>query len=281
MPGINFDRAASFYDATRALPDGVAEDVRDALRRHVGATAHTRFLEVGIGTGRIALPFLRAGDAYHGVDLSASMVQALRAKLDTGGGSRARGAVVLADSMDLPFRAGVFDVVLMIHVLHLVDDHGRALGEARRVLRSGGRLVVSANEFAAADRRGAVDGRLPGARRLVADRWDAILTDLGVERTRANARRWLRDESMTELLEALGASVERVVLARYHERSRTAREAVIAYRDRVFSSDWEIPDELHAEATRRLLSWLEREHPAPDDPSSVEGAFSVLVATFP
>ncbi len=37
MPGVNFDRAAAFYDATRALPDGVAEQVRDAILNRVGA----------------------------------------------------------------------------------------------------------------------------------------------------------------------------------------------------------------------------------------------------
>ena len=81
MPGVNFDRAAAFYDATRALPDGVAEQVRDAVLDRVGARPGTRFLEVGVGTGRIALPFVRAGHAYCGVDLSAAMLGALREKL--------------------------------------------------------------------------------------------------------------------------------------------------------------------------------------------------------
>ena len=84
MPGVNFDRAAAFYDATRALPDGVAEQVRDAVLERVGARPGTRFLEVGVGTGRFALPFVRAGHAYCGVDLSAAMLGALREKLIAG-----------------------------------------------------------------------------------------------------------------------------------------------------------------------------------------------------
>jgi SAM-dependent methyltransferase len=279
MPGVNFDRAASFYDATRGLPDGVPEDVRDAVLRHVGAGPDTRFLEIGIGTGRIALPFLGAGYAYHGIDLSSSMLRTLRDKLDAIRGPCARGGLAVADSMDLPFRAAAFDVVLMIHVIHLVDDHRRALSEARRVLRSGGRLIVSANEFAAGNRRDEAAGRLPPARRLVANRWNAILAELGADRARGGSREWLLDEAMAAALEELGTSVERVVLARYRERPRTAREAVIAHRDRVFSSDWDIPDDVHAEASRRLLRWLEHEHPASDEPSSEEAAFAVLVGT--
>src|SRR5215469_2827867 len=133
MPGVNFDRAASYYDATRALPDGVAEEVRDAVLRHVDATPDTRFLEVGVGTGRIAVPFVRAGYRYFGVDLSRSMLRTLRDKLAADRERREGPRLALADSMDLPFRPATFDVVLMIHVLHLVDDRRRALAEARRI----------------------------------------------------------------------------------------------------------------------------------------------------
>ena len=279
MPGVNFDRAASFYDATRGLPDGVAEQVRDALLRHVGAGPDTGFLEVGIGTGRIALPFLRAGNRYYGVDLSSSMLRALRDKLAADPARGGRPGLALADSMDLPFGSGVFDVVVMIHVLHLVGDRRHAIAEARRVLRSGGRLIVSTNEHSSSQRLAEGAGRSATTRRLVGDRWNAILADLGVDRPRAGSRRWL-DEEMTTILEEFGASVEPVVLARYRARPRTPREAVDAHHDRVFSSDWDLPADVHAEASRRLRRWLERECPAPDESSSEEMAFSVLVATF-
>jgi len=66
MPGVTFDRAASFYDATRALPDGVAEEVADAILRRVAAGPDTRFLGVGIGTGRVALPLIAPAPALAG-----------------------------------------------------------------------------------------------------------------------------------------------------------------------------------------------------------------------
>ncbi len=280
MPGVNFDRAASFYDATRALPDGVADEVRDAILRHVGAGPDTRFLEVGIGTGRFALPFMLAGFAYHGVDLSRSMLEALREKIAGHPERRPRAELALADAMDLPFRASAYDVVLSIHVLHLVDDHRRALREARRVLRPGGRLIVSSNEFAVGNRRDESAGRLPIGRRLVANRWNAILADLGVDGGRGPRGSWLADDAMAASLAEIGASVERVVLARYLERAQTARASVAAHRDRIFSRDWDIPDDVHAEASRRLLRWLETEHLAPDMPLRDEVAFAVLVGTL-
>src|SRR6185295_2107481 len=210
MPGVNFDRAAAFYDATRALPDGVAEQVRDAIVDRVGARPDTRFLEVGAGTGRIALPFVRAGHAYCGVDLSAAMLGALREKL-------------IADPA-LPFRPGVFDVVLLIHVIHLVDDHLETLAEVRRVLRPNGRAIISANEYTAQERRDAQTGRVPTGARLVTSRWNTILGELGMDRGRRSQGQWISDEVLTADLERLGASVERVVLVRYRDRARTARE---------------------------------------------------------
>src|SRR5262245_50611733 len=103
MPGVNFDRAAAFYDATRALPEGVAEQVRVAVLDRVGARAGTRFLEVGIGTGRIALPFMQGGHPYFGVDLSAAMLGALREKLPANPARPARPRLACADAMALPF----------------------------------------------------------------------------------------------------------------------------------------------------------------------------------
>lgn len=71
------------------------------------------------------------------------------------------------------------------------------------------------------------------------------------------------------------------MLARYQERPQTARERAAAHRDRIFSSDWEIPDDVHAEASRRLDRWLETEHPAPDMPASEESEVAVFVGTLP
>ena len=280
MPGVNFDRAASFYDATRALPEGVADQVADAILRCVGAGPNTRFLEVGIGTGRIALPLILAGYAYCGIDLSASMLGTLRRKLTGHPERRTRTGLALADAMSLPLRAGAVDVVLMIHLLHLVDDHVCTLHEARRVLRPGGRIIVSANEFAEGNRRDRAAGREATGWRLVTNRWNAVLADLGVDRPTREQGRWLADAAIVEALAEIGASTERVVLARYRERPQTARERVAAHQARIYSSDWGIPDDIQAEASRRLAAWLETEHPAPDAPSGQEADLSVLVGTL-
>lgn len=55
----------------------------------------------------------------------------------------ARAIVVAGDAARLPFRAGVFEVALSVSALHHWRDPGIVLAEARRVLRPGGRLVVT------------------------------------------------------------------------------------------------------------------------------------------
>ena len=182
--------------------------------------------------------------------------------------------------MALPFRPGVFDVVLLIHVIHLVDDHLETLAEVRRVLRPNGRVIISTNEYIEQERRDAEGGRMPTGARLVTTQWNAIVTELGMDRRRRPRGQWISDAALTADLERLGASVERVVLARYQDRPRTAREVAAAHRDRIFSGDWPIPDDIHAEASRRLDRWLETEHRAPDELFVDQNAVAVLIGTF-
>jgi SAM-dependent methyltransferase len=49
---------------------------------------------------------------------------------------------VFGDAQALPFRTGTFDAVLLLHVLEHVPDPERAVAEAVRVLRAGGRVIV-------------------------------------------------------------------------------------------------------------------------------------------
>jgi SAM-dependent methyltransferase len=70
------DRIADIYDALMAdLPDPA--DCADRLAELAGAGPA---LELGIGTGRVALPLAARGVEVHGIDASAAMVEQLRAK---------------------------------------------------------------------------------------------------------------------------------------------------------------------------------------------------------
>ena len=71
---VSFDRVSDIYDATRALPPGVSEQVTNTILNIVSPTPDTKFFETGIGTGRIALPIIQKGYSYTGLDISEKML---------------------------------------------------------------------------------------------------------------------------------------------------------------------------------------------------------------
>ncbi len=97
-----------------------------------------RCLEIGVGTGRIALPLARAGVPIVGVDISREMLR--RLVLNAGG---APPPIAVADAARLPFRDHVFASAIASHVFHLIPDWTTAIGELARVLRPGGVVFAS------------------------------------------------------------------------------------------------------------------------------------------
>jgi ubiquinone/menaquinone biosynthesis C-methylase UbiE len=75
-----------------------------------------------------------------GIDLSAEMLAVARANLERAG---VRNATVRqGDIYNLALPRDAFDVVVIHQVLHFLEDAPRAIKEAARVLRPGGRLLV-------------------------------------------------------------------------------------------------------------------------------------------
>jgi SAM-dependent methyltransferase len=133
---MSFDRAADFYDATRRLPSDAHVRLTEILADELAGRGAC--LEIGVGTGRIALPLRRAGIPLVGTDIAPRM---LRRLVDNAGDERPPPLAV-ADVGALPFRSAAFGAVLSSHVLHLITDWRAAVDEAVRVLRAGAVLLV-------------------------------------------------------------------------------------------------------------------------------------------
>lgn len=273
MPGVSFDRAASFYDATRGYAPGVAERIRDGILAYTGGTYESRLLELGVGTGRIALPFIQAGYNYTGVDISEAMMDQLRAKL-AGDANAASYHYALhhGDVMQLPFPSASFDVVLAVHVLHLVSDRKQMLREAQRVLKPGGVFL------AASDGPEDNDGEEIPARQ-VRTYWFDTLQDMRFRGSGERAR-WVTDEIIEHDLRQLGAQVASVTIAPYERPPVSARQMADLIEARAFSSDWATPDDIHAEASRRLEAWLAETFPNPDEPFLMRGEFVAIAGRW-
>src|SRR4051794_4641976 len=132
---VSFDRAAAFYDSTRVLaPETAAAQTRLLVEALSGTAGPV--LEVGIGTGRVALPLVAAGVPVVGVDLSPAMLARLRAKDPSV-------PVVVGDATRLPVADRSVGGAVLAHVLHLVADWRVVIAEVERVLRPGGVLLAT------------------------------------------------------------------------------------------------------------------------------------------
>jgi ubiquinone/menaquinone biosynthesis C-methylase UbiE len=106
-------------------------------RRALLAEARGRVLEIGAGTG-LNLRHYPPVDALVLSEPDRQMTRRLRSR---AAGDALSPSVVEAPAVDLPFEDDSFDTVVSTLVLCGVDDQPRALREARRVLRPGGRLL--------------------------------------------------------------------------------------------------------------------------------------------
>ncbi len=138
---ISFDRAADYYDETRGFPPGEERAAAALIAAVGGLTPASRALEIGVGTGRIALPLARHVGLYVGVDISPAMMARLRAKQRSEPVTLAR-----ASAAHLPFAPAAFDAVVAVHVFHLIPNWPDALAECARVLKPGGLLLHCWND---------------------------------------------------------------------------------------------------------------------------------------
>lgn len=254
MPSISFDRVAHEYDATRGYPPGVDQNIARAIVDTVQATSETTFMEVGVGTGRIAFPLASLGYSYTGVDISENMVKQFAAKLLQNGWqecqqtwgslpdensasthpvsryrSRAKSAsmrLVISDMTAVPFHDASFDVVLAVHVFQLVDGWQQALLEVLRVIHPGGVFLHCWDEFVNVE-------EWPFGKT-----WGKIVHELGGETRRPGAH---ERSDVTTWLKEHGLHPKEVPVVQW-EVTQTPREALEQVTRRLWSSTWVVPD---------------------------------------
>jgi ArsR family transcriptional regulator len=134
-----FARNAHAWDEIRSMQVADAA-VEAAILEAVGPNPFDAFLDLGTGTGRLIELLDGRWARALGVDLSHDMLAVARAHLDRAGISNVQ--VRQGDIYALNLPRDSFDVVTIHQVLHYLDDPAKAIREAARVLRPGGRLIV-------------------------------------------------------------------------------------------------------------------------------------------
>ena len=139
--------AESWDDAAATFDDEPDHGLRDPQVRAAWAAlllplmppAPARILDLGCGTGSLAVLLAGAGHEVTGVDSSDRMLSVARAKAASAGVPLhlARG-----DAADPPFPPASADVVLCRHLLWALPDRDAVVARWVRLLRPGGRLVL-------------------------------------------------------------------------------------------------------------------------------------------
>ncbi len=134
-----FRKVAEQWDELRAfyVHDDEVEQQLSAL---IAAEPVGDLLDIGTGTGRVLEILADKVEHAVGVDLSPDMLLLARAKLERA--RRRNCAVRKGDMHNLPLGEASFDAVTIHQVLHYAERPGKAIAEAARVLRPGGRLFI-------------------------------------------------------------------------------------------------------------------------------------------
>jgi SAM-dependent methyltransferase len=228
---VSFDRAADYYDRTRALPPDVMVQVVDLLGDELSGRGPV--LEVGVGTGRIGLPLHERGIELAGIDLSPQMLD----KLVEKAGGAMPFPLLLGDVTRLPFATNSLGAAIAVHVLHLIPDWKRALDEVVRVISRGGVLLVDLGRWGT--------GRV----HEITEYWTRAA---GLEARHPG----LHDpEILDGAMKARGARIRELDPLR-GSRSTTYEEAISQYESGLWSFTWRVSEEARKKAAAETRSWV-------------------------
>lgn len=135
-----FREHAAEWDRLRSLHVAEAE-VEAAMREALGQGPFDLIVDLGTGTGRVLELFAPFAKRGIGIDLSKDMLAYARARLDKP--ELAHTQVRLGDLFNLPLGDAAADAVTLHQVLHFLDDPMKAILEAARILKPGGRVLIA------------------------------------------------------------------------------------------------------------------------------------------
>ena len=140
MTAGDYDTFARAYSTENESNLFNAHYERPAMLGLAGDVSGRRILDAGCGSGPLSAALRARHAVVTGVDASAAMVDLARERLGED------ADLHVADlGAPLPFADAAFDDVVASLVLHYLEDWAAPLAELRRVLRPGGRLLVSVN----------------------------------------------------------------------------------------------------------------------------------------
>jgi ubiquinone/menaquinone biosynthesis C-methylase UbiE/DNA-binding transcriptional ArsR family regulator len=134
-----FATHAGNWDTIRSL-HAPEEMVEQAILDEVGRQRCGSLLDLGAGTGRMLELLAPLADRAVGIDQSPDMLKIARSRVERAGLRHVQ--LRQGDIYALPVESRGYDLVVIHQVLHYLADPARAVREAARALRPGGRLLI-------------------------------------------------------------------------------------------------------------------------------------------
>lgn len=231
---IAFDRAAEYYDATRGLSEEGVRRATEALAAAFDGAGP--ILELGVGTGQVAMPLGASGVDVTGLDLSRPMLAKLLAKA----GGAPPFPLVEGDATRMPFADDAFAGAYLRWVLHLIPDWRTAVREVVRVVASDGLFLAALGSYG-------------GARSQI----QARFADVAGVSTEPAGLTWDGRDELDEQMGTMGG--ERLDDISMVERDRDDLETFVrSIEANRFSWTWAVTeDTARAEAAAAARSWAE------------------------
>jgi demethylmenaquinone methyltransferase/2-methoxy-6-polyprenyl-1,4-benzoquinol methylase len=140
-----FSKIAGTYDAFNTVSSlGIFRTWLKRLAATAACTPREHVLDVAAGTGDVTFELCRRCPpaSVEVSDFTPAMLDVARERAAKGAARGVPLGYQVADAMDLPYADGRFDVLTMAYGLRNFSDRGRAMREALRVLKPGGRAVI-------------------------------------------------------------------------------------------------------------------------------------------
>jgi SAM-dependent methyltransferase len=222
-------------------------------------------LEIGVGTGRIALPLSERGVELFGIDISHAMLEKLREKV----GDRARVRLAVADATAVPFGDASFGAAYAVHVLHLISGWKDAVRELARVVRPGGLLLFDI---------GSADPSRPGGWMGPAREMEyRFIAESGIERRHPGLTSIAELDDVLSEEGAVGRDLDPINGSR-----RVALSTVLAlFEHGVYAFTWDLDEATRHRAAAAVRGWAAQRFGDLDEPRELDVVVAFRAYTLP